>query len=160
MLPHFPMLKQISLFTDGSCLGNPGPGGYGAILVYKQHQKELSQGYRLTTNNRMELMAAIAGLQSLQEPCMVRLTTDSQYVKQGITQWIQNWKRRGWLTASKEPVKNVDLWKLLDTEVQRHQVDWHWVKGHSGHDENERCDILARDAAMSHDLLEDTGYQP
>ena len=160
MLPHFPMLKQISLFTDGSCLGNPGPGGYGAILVYKQHQKELSKGYRLTTNNRMELMAAIAGLQSLQEPCMVRLTTDSQYVKQGITQWIQNWKRRGWLTASKEPVKNVDLWKLLDTEVQRHQVDWHWVKGHSGHDENERCDILARDAAMSHDLLEDTGYQP
>lgn len=160
MLPHFPMLKQISLFTDGSCLGNPGPGGYGAILIYKQHQKELSQGYRLTTNNRMELMAAIAGLQSLQEPCMVRLTTDSQYVKQGITQWIQNWKRRGWLTASKEPVKNVDLWKLLDTEVQRHQVDWHWVKGHSGHDENERCDILARDAAMSHDLLEDTGYQP
>jgi len=160
MLPHFPMLKQISLFTDGSCLGNPGPGGYGAILVYKEHQKELSQGYRLTTNNRMELMAAIAGLQSLQEPCMVRLTTDSQYVKQGITQWIQNWKRRGWLTASKEPVKNVDLWKLLDTEVQRHQVDWHWVKGHSGHDENERCDILARDAAMSHDLLEDTGYQP
>ncbi len=160
MLPHFPMLKQISLFTDGSCLGNPGPGGYGAILVYKQHQKELSQGYRLTTNNRMELMAAIAGLQSLQEPCMVRLTTDSQYVKQGITQWIQNWKRRGWLTASKEPVKNVDLWKLLDIEVQRHQVDWHWVKGHSGHDENERCDILARDAAMSHDLLEDTGYQP
>lgn len=160
MLPHFPMLKQISLFTDGSCLGNPGPGGYGAILVYKQHRKELSQGYRLTTNNRMELMAAIAGLQSLQEPCMVRLTTDSQYVKQGITQWIQNWKRRGWLTASKEPVKNVDLWKLLDTEVQRHQVDWHWVKGHSGHDENERCDILARDAAMSHALLEDTGYQP
>ena len=160
MLPHFPMLKQISLFTDGSCLGNPGPGGYGAILVYKQHQKELSQGYRLTTNNRMELMAAIAGLQSLQEPCMVRLTTDSQYVKQGITQWIQNWKRRGWLTASKEPVKNVDLWKLLDTEVHRHQVDWHWVKGHSGHDENERCVILARDAAMSHDLLEDTGYQP
>ena len=160
MLPHFPMLKQISLFTDGSCLGNPGPGGYGTILVYKQHQKELSQGYRLTTNNRMELMAAIAGLQSLQEPCMVRLTTDSQYVKQGITQWIQNWKRRGWLTASKEPVKNVDLWKLLDTEVQRHQVDWHWVKGHSGHDENERCDILARDAAMSHDLREDTGYQP
>lgn len=160
MLPHFFMLKQVSLFTDGSCLGNPGPGGYGAILIYKQHQKELSQGYRLTTNNRMELMAAIAGLQSLQEPCIVQLTTDSQYVKQGITQWIQNWKRRGWLTASKEPVKNVDLWKLLDTEVQRHQVHWHWVKGHSGHDENERCDILARDAAMSTNLLEDSGYQP
>ena len=160
MLPHFFMLKQVSLFTDGSCLGNPGPGGYGAILIYKQHQKELSQGYRLTTNNRMELMAAIAGLQSLQEPCIVQLTTDSQYVKQGITQWIQNWKRRGWLTASKEPVKNVDLWKLLDAEVQRHQVHWHWVKGHSGHDENERCDILARDAAMSANLLEDSGYQP
>ena len=160
MLPHFSMLKQVSLFTDGSCLGNPGPGGYGAILIYKQHQKELAQGYRLTTNNRMELMAAIAGLQSLQEPCIVQLTTDSQYVKQGITQWIQNWKRRGWLTASKDPVKNVDLWKLLDTEVQRHQVHWHWVKGHSGHDENERCDILARDAAMSANLLEDSGYQP
>ena len=154
------MLKQVSLFTDGSYLGNPGPGGYGAILIYKQHQKELAQGYRLTTNNRMELMAAIAGLQSLQEPCIVQLTTDSQYVKQGITQWIQNWKRRGWLTASKDPVKNVDLWKLLDVEVQRHQVDWHWVKGHSGHDENERCDILARDAAMSANLLEDSGYQP
>jgi ribonuclease HI len=160
MLPHFQMLKQLSLFTDGSCLGNPGPGGYGAILIYKQHRKELSQGYRLTTNNRMEMMAAIAALQSLQEPCVVQLTTDSQYVKQGITQWIQNWKRRGWLTASKEPVKNVDLWKLLDTEVQRHQVHWHWVKGHSGHDENERCDVLARDAAMSHELLEDSGYQP
>ena len=160
MLPHFSMLKQVSLFTDGSCLGNPGPGGYGAILIYKQHQKELAQGYRLTTNNRMELMAAIAGLQSLQEPCIVQLTTDSQYVKQGITQWIQNWKRRGRLTASKDPVKNVDLWKLLGAEVQRHQVDWHWVKGHSGHDENERCDILARDAAMSANLLEDSGYQP
>ena len=154
------MLKQVSLFTDGSCLGNPGPGGYGAILIYKQHQKELAQGYRLTTNNRMELMAAIAGLQSLQEPCIVQLTTDSQYVKQAITQWIQNWRRRGWLTASKDPVKNVDLWKLLDAEVQRHRVDWHWVKGHSGHDENERCDILARDAAMSANLLEDSGYQP
>lgn len=153
------MLKQISLFTDGSCLGNPGPGGYGAVLIYKQHRKELSQGYRLTTNNRMELMAAIAGLSSLQEPCQVDLTTDSQYVKQGMTQWIQNWKRRGWLTANKEPVKNVDLWQLLDKEVQRHQVTWHWVKGHSGHDENERCDILARDAAMGLELLEDSGYQ-
>ena len=160
MLPHFSMLKQVSLFTDGSCLGNPGPGGYGAILIYKQHQKELAQGYRLTTNNRMELMAAIAGLQSLQEPCIVQLTTDSQYDKQGIPQWIQKRRRRGWLTASKDPVKNVDLWKLLDAEVQRHQVDWHWVKGHSGHDENERCDILARDAAMSANLLEDSGYQP
>lgn len=154
------MLKQISLFTDGSCLGNPGPGGYGAVLLYKQHRKELSQGYRLTTNNRMELMAAIVGLSSLQESCRVDLTTDSQYVKQGMTQWIQNWKRRGWMTANKEPVKNVDLWQQLDKEVQRHQVTWHWVKGHSGHDENERCDILARDAAMGPELLEDSGYQP
>lgn len=153
------MLKQVSLFTDGSCLGNPGPGGYAAVLIYKQHRKELSQGYRLTTNNRMELMAAIAGLESLQEPCLIHLTTDSQYVKQGITQWIQGWKRKGWLTANKDPVKNVDLWKRLDALVQHHQIEWHWVKGHSGHDENERCDELARAAATSATLLEDTGYQ-
>ncbi len=154
------MIKQVSLYTDGSCLGNPGPGGYGALLIYKEHRKELSQGYRLTTNNRMELMAAIAGLQALQESCNVKLTTDSQYVRQGITQWIENWKRRGWLTASKEPVKNVDLWQILDKEVQRHKVEWHWVKGHSGHPENERCDVLARSAAESQDLQEDTGYAP
>ena len=152
------MLKQVSLYTDGSCLGNPGPGGYGALLIYQHHRKELSQGYRLTTNNRMELLAAIAGLQALQEPCHVRLTTDSQYVRQGITQWIHNWKRRGWLTANKDPVKNVDLWKLLDNEVQRHQIEWHWVKGHSGHPENERCDELARNAAEGEEQLEDTGY--
>ena len=154
------MIKQVSLYTDGSCLGNPGPGGYGALLIYKEHRKELSQGYRLTTNNRMELMAAIAGLQALQESCNVKLTTDSQYVRQGITQWIENWKRRGWLTASKEPVKNADLWQILDKEVQRHKVEWHWVKGHSGHPENERCDVLARSAAESQDLQEDTGYAP
>ena len=154
------MIKQVSLYTDGSCLGNPGPGGYGALLIYKEHRKELSQGYRLTTNNRMELMAAIAGLQALQESCNVKLTTDSQYVRQGITQWIENWKRRGWLTASKEPVKNVDLWQILDKEVQRHKVEWHWVKGHSGHPENDRCDVLARSAAESPDLQEDTGYAP
>lgn len=154
------MIKQVSLYTDGSCLGNPGPGGYGALLIYKEHRKELSQGYRLTTNNRMELMAAIAGLQALQESCRVRLTTDSQYVRQGITQWIENWKRRGWLTASKEPVKNVDLWQLLDKEVQRHNVEWLWVKGHSGHPENERCDELARSAAESSNLHEDSGYAP
>jgi len=153
------MLKQISLFTDGSCLGNPGPGGYGAILIYKEHQKELSQGYTLTTNNRMELMAAIAGLKALSEPCHITLTTDSQYVRQGITEWIHNWKRRGWKTASKEPVKNSDLWRELDQEIQRHKIDWHWVKGHSGHPENERCDELARAAAMSENKLEDTGYQ-
>lgn len=157
---HDHMRKQISLYTDGSCLGNPGPGGYAAVLVYKQHRKELSQGYRLTTNNRMELMGAIAGLQALQESCQVILTTDSQYVRQGITQWIHGWKQKGWKTASKEPVKNVDLWQLLDKEVQRHEVEWRWVKGHSGHAENERCDEIARAAATSENLLDDTGYNP
>ncbi len=153
------MLKQITLFTDGSCLGNPGPGGYGSILIYKGHTKELAQGYELTTNNRMELMAAIAGLQALNEPCQVSLTTDSQYVRQGITQWIHGWKKKGWKTANREPVKNVDLWLLLDAEIQRHDVEWHWVKGHSGHPENERCDELARNAATAESRLVDTGYQ-
>jgi ribonuclease HI len=153
------MLKQITLYTDGSCLGNPGPGGYAAVLIYKQHRKELAQGYELTTNNRMELMAAIAGLQSLSEPCQVKLTTDSQYVRQGITQWIHGWKKKGWKTANREPVKNVDLWLLLDSEIQRHDVEWFWVKGHSGHPENERCDELARNAALAADShLVDTGY--
>jgi ribonuclease HI len=152
------MIKQITLYTDGSCLGNPGPGGYAAVLIYKQHRKELAQGYELTTNNRMELMAAIAGLQSLSEPCQVKLTTDSQYVRQGITQWIHGWKKKGWKTANREPVKNVDLWLLLDSEIQRHDVEWFWVKGHSGHPENERCDELARNAAMSDNRLVDTGY--
>lgn len=153
------MLKQITLYTDGSCLGNPGPGGYAAVLIYKQHRKELAQGYELTTNNRMELMAAIAGLQSLSEPCQVKLTTDSQYVRQGITQWIHGWKKKGWKTANREPVKNVDLWLLLDSEIQRHDVEWFWVKGHSGHPENERCDELARNAALAADShLVDSGY--
>ena len=152
------MLKQITLYTDGSCLGNPGPGGYAAVLIYKQYRKELAQGYELTTNNRMELMAAIAGLQSLNEPCQVRLTTDSQYVRQGITQWIHGWKKKGWKTANREPVKNVDLWLLLDAEMQRHDVEWFWVKGHSGHPENERCDELARNAALADSRLIDSGY--
>lgn len=151
-------LKQIQAFTDGSCLGNPGPGGYGALLIYKGHRKELSQGYRLTTNNRMELLAAIAALETLNEQCQVILTTDSQYVRQGITQWIHGWKRKGWKTASKQPVKNVDLWKRLDEACQRHQVDWRWVKGHSGHPENERVDDLARAAAESNNLLDDEGF--
>ena len=153
------MLKQITLYTDGSCLGNPGPGGYAAVLIYKQHRKEIAQGYELTTNIRMELMAAFAGLQSLSEPCQVKLTTDSQYVRQGITQWIHGWKKKGWKTANREPVKNVDLWLLLDSEIQRHDVEWFWVKGHSGHPENERCDELARNAALAADShLVDTGY--
>lgn len=152
-------MKSIQLFTDGSCLGNPGPGGYGALLIYNGHQKELANGFKLTTNNRMELMAVIEGLKVLKEPCKVTLTTDSNYVKDGITKWIFNWKKNGWKTASKQPVKNVDLWQALDTEVARHQIDWHWVKGHSGHPENERVDDLAREAAEANPTEEDTGFQ-
>ncbi|RDV27447.1 ribonuclease HI [Alteromonas aestuariivivens] len=151
--------KHIEIFTDGSCLGNPGPGGYGAVMKYKQHQKELSGGYFMTTNNRMELLAPIEALNSLTESCRVDLTTDSQYVKNGINQWIHNWRRNGWRTADKKPVKNADLWKLLDEAVKKHDVHWHWVKGHSGHPENERCDELARAAAES-PSREDKGFQP
>jgi len=136
-------LKQVEIFTDGACKGNPGPGGWGALLMAGPHRKELSQGYRLTTNNRMELMAAIEGLNALREPCKVTITTDSQYVRKGITEWLANWKRNGWRTAAKEPVKNADLWQRLDEQNQRHQVSWHWVKGHSGHRENEIADSLA-----------------
>lgn len=152
------MTKQVEIFTDGSCLGNPGPGGYGIVLRYKQVEKMLSKGYRLTTNNRMEMMAAVHALQVLKEPCHVILTTDSQYVRQGITQWIHNWKKRGWKTADKKPVKNADLWQDLDRETQRHTVEWHWVKGHAGHRENEICDELAREAA-GNPTEDDTGYQ-
>ncbi|MDC0609870.1 ribonuclease HI [Vibrio sp.] len=141
------MTKQVEIFTDGSCLGNPGPGGYGIVLRYKGHEKHLSKGFHLTTNNRMEMLAAVVALQTLKEPCHVSLTSDSQYVRQGITQWIHNWKKRGWKTADKKPVKNADLWQRLDQETQRHQVEWHWVKGHAGHRENEICDELARSAA-------------
>lgn len=141
------MLKKIEIFTDGSCLGNPGPGGYGVLICYKEHQKELSDGFTLTTNNRMELLAAIIGLSTLKEPCSVILTTDSQYVRQGITQWIHNWKKRDWKTTDKKPVKNADLWKKLEAQTHQHEIDWRWVKGHSGHPENERCDVLARQGA-------------
>ncbi|AWL11851.1 Ribonuclease H [Saliniradius amylolyticus] len=151
-------MKQIKIFTDGSCLGNPGPGGYGAVLEYGKHSKELSQGYQRTTNNRMEMMAAIAALESLNQACEVDLTTDSQYLRQGINQWIHNWRRNGWRTSNKKPVKNADLWQRLDATVQKHQIHWHWVKGHSGHPQNERCDDLARNAAQSDNLLEDTGF--
>lgn len=153
-------MKKIHIFTDGSCLGNPGPGGYGVVMKYNSHVKELSQGYQLTTNNRMEMMAAVAALTSLKEPCEVHLTTDSQYLRQGINQWIKNWRKNGWRTADKKPVKNVDLWKQLDQLSQKHKVDWHWVKGHSGHTENERCDELARSAAEGNKLIEDSGFQP
>ncbi|MDW6001605.1 ribonuclease HI [Vibrio mangrovi] len=153
------MAKQVEIFTDGSCLGNPGPGGYGIVLRYKQIEKTLSQGFRLTTNNRMEMMAAVMALKSLKEPCHVILTTDSQYVRQGITQWIHNWKKKGWKTADKKPVKNADLWQALDEETRRHTIEWHWVKGHAGHRENEICDELARTAAES-PTADDEGYQP
>jgi ribonuclease HI len=152
------MTKQVEIFTDGSCLGNPGPGGYGIVLRYKQTEKQLAKGYKLTTNNRMEMMAAVVALQTLKESCHVILTTDSQYVRQGITQWIHNWKKRGWKTADKKPVKNADLWQTLDKETARHQVEWHWVKGHAGHRENEICDEIARAAAEA-PTEEDTGYQ-
>ncbi|QSX31580.1 MULTISPECIES: ribonuclease HI [Shewanella] len=153
-------LKLIQIYTDGSCLGNPGPGGYGIVMKYKQHLKELSGGFALTTNNRMELLGPIIALESLKEPCRVILTSDSQYMRQGITQWIHGWKKKGWVTASKTPVKNVDLWQRLDKACQGHHIDWRWVKGHAGHEENERCDTLARQAAEANPVAQDTGYQP
>jgi len=133
----------VELFTDGACKGNPGPGGWGALLRYRGHEKELFGGVGETTNNRMELLAVINGLAELKSASKVLVTTDSQYVKKGITEWIGNWKRNGWKTAAKRPVKNADLWRQLDQLVANHQVDWAWVKGHSGHAENERADQLA-----------------
>jgi ribonuclease HI len=135
----------VTIFTDGACSGNPGPGGWGAILRFGDVEKELKGGENPTTNNRMELMAAISALEALKKPALVDLTTDSQYVRQGITTWINNWKRNGWRTASKEPVKNADLWMRLDEALKPHEVHWHWIKGHAGHTENERADQLARD---------------
>ena len=139
--------KQVEVHTDGACLGNPGPGGWGALLRWREIERELSGGEPDTTNNRMELMAAIAALEALREPCDVILTTDSQYVRQGILDWLANWIRRGWKTAGGDPVKNRDLWERLQAAAAPHAVDWRWVKGHSGHPENERVDQLARIAA-------------
>ena len=136
-------MKSVEAFTDGACRGNPGPGGWGALLRFNGSERKLYGGEPDTTNNRMELSAAIEALKALKEPCQVALTTDSQYVRKGITQWIEGWKRKGWKTAGNKPVKNVDLWQVLDTQAQRHQVEWHWVKGHSGHRENEIADQLA-----------------
>ena len=136
-------MKEVEIFTDGACRGNPGPGGWGALLRYGDNEKKIYGGDRLTTNNRMELMAAIEALASLKETSRVVLTTDSQYVRQGITSWMDNWKRRGWKTANKKPVKNVGLWQRLEKEASSHEVEWMWVKGHSGHRENEMADQLA-----------------
>jgi ribonuclease HI len=140
------MAEKIHIYSDGACRGNPGPGGWGALLKYNGTEKELYGAEEDTTNNRMELMGAIIGLESLTKSCEVVLTTDSQYVMKGITEWLEGWKKRNWKTAAKKPVKNQDLWQRLDEACQSHQIEWQWVKGHSGHDENERVDALANKA--------------
>ena len=141
----------VHIFTDGACKGNPGPGGWGAIMKYGDHVKELNGYSSKTTNNIMEITAVIEALKSLTRPCAIILTTDSNYVKDGITQWIHNWKKKGWKTANKKPVKNKECWLQLDVEVQRHQIEWKWVKGHSGHPENERADELANEAVENNE---------
>jgi ribonuclease HI len=137
--------QPVVIHTDGACSGNPGPGGWGAILRYGDHEKALKGGEANTTNNRMELMAAIMALETLKRPSRIELHTDSQYLKDGITRWIHGWKRNGWKTAEKKPVKNAELWLRLDEALKRHSIEWHWVKGHAGHDDNERADELARE---------------
>ncbi len=142
-----PALSDIvEIFTDGACKGNPGPGGWAALLRWKGREKSLSGGHPHTTNNRMEMIAAIEALESLKRPCTVRLSTDSQYLMNGITKWIKNWKRRGWMTSQNTPVKNEELWRRLDDAMSRHQVEWKWVKGHNNHEENELVDGLAKKA--------------
>jgi len=140
-------MTEVEAFTDGACLGNPGPGGWAALLRAKGTERMLSGGEKATTNNRMELMAAIGALEALTRPCTVSLTTDSRYVMQGIEEWVPKWRANGWLTADKKPVKNQDLWQRLSAAVERHQVRWHWVRGHNGHAENERVDVAAREQA-------------
>jgi len=149
---------RVRIHTDGACSGNPGPGGWGAILAWNDHERELKGGEPHTTNNRMELTAAIAALDALKRPCTVDLFTDSQYLRSGITTWITTWKRNGWRTAERKPVKNVDLWQRLDQLLTQHEVHWHWVKGHSGHDLNERADRLARQGLV--DSRNATGKAP
>lgn len=136
-------MKQITIYSDGACRGNPGPGGWGALLVYGEHRRELHGGERETTNNRMELTAAIMALEALREPCHVRIFTDSEYVRRGMTEWLAGWKAKGWRTAGRKPVKNADLWQRLEGACARHQIDWHWVKGHNGDPGNEHADQLA-----------------
>jgi ribonuclease HI len=141
--------EAVEIFTDGACSGNPGPGGWGAILRYKGHERELSGAEAPTTNNRMEMMAAIAALEALKRPSAVRLFTDSLYLRDGITKYLPQWKARGWRTADKKPVKNIDLWQRLEAALERHTVEWNWVRGHAGHAENERADELARAAIVA-----------
>ena len=152
-------MKHVTIHTDGACKGNPGPGGWGAVLQFGRHRKEISAGYRLTTNNRMELRSAIAALEILSEPCQVDLYSDSKYLVQAINdKWIAGWKRRGWKKADGSEVKNRDLWIRIDGLSARHQIRWHWVKGHAGHDLNERCDALANHAVAKGPLMEDEGF--
>ncbi len=158
--PSGASLPLVTIYTDGACLGNPGPGGYGVVLIQGQHRKELSGGFRLTTNNRMELRAAIEGLKALRVPCRVTLYTDSRYLVDAMTKgWVERWRRRGWMRTSKEAALNPDLWEELYQLCQRHQVEFRWVKGHDGDKENERCDALAQAAAQGKDLSADEGYQ-
>lgn len=145
-MPRMSEATQVDIYTDGACRGNPGPGGWGAVLRAGDREREIMGAARSTTNNRMELTAAIEALRALKRPCRVRLHTDSQYLRKGITEWINGWKRRGWKTAGRKAVKNQELWRTLDEETSRHQVEWIWVKGHSGHPENERADELANRA--------------
>lgn len=152
-------MKRVIIHTDGACKGNPGPGAFGAVLVFGKHRKEISSGYRLTTNNRMELRAAIAALKLLSEPCEVELHSDSKYLVQAISEkWIDGWKRRGWVTADKKPVKNQDLWLELLEVMAPHKITWRWVKGHAGNRENERCDELANLCVAAGNLEEDKGF--
>ena len=140
------MMPPVTIYTDGACSGNPGPGGWGALLRYGKHEKELSGGALETTNNRMELTGAIEALKALKKPSQVQFYTDSEYLRKGITEWIRTWKRKGWKTAGKKPVKNQDLWRQLDSAIQLHEIEWHWLRGHAGQRDNERVDQLARDA--------------
>jgi ribonuclease HI len=148
-------LPDVIIYTDGACRGNPGPGGWGAILSSGQHEKTLNGFEPMTTNNRMELMAAIMALRELKRPCRVELYTDSQYVRKGITEWIHGWQKRGWKTAAKQPVKNAELWRELLEETRKHELNWHWVKGHSGHPGNERADTLANEAIDAAKVAQD-----
>jgi len=153
-------MKHVIIHTDGACKGNPGPGAFGAVLVCGHHRKEISAGFKLTTNNRMELRAAIAALEMLTEPCKIELHSDSKYLVQAINKkWLDGWKRRGWMTSDKKPVKNKDLWLLLDAAMAMHTIRWQWVKGHAGHAENERCDELANLAVLEKNLPPDTGFE-
>ncbi len=152
-------LPPVTIYSDGACLGNPGPGGYGTILIFGETRKELSAGFRRTTNNRMELLGAIAGLEALTRPCRVELWSDSQYVVHALSKgWLDGWQKKGWKTSGKEPVKNRDLWERLLRALGEHEVTWRWVRGHTGHPENERCDELAVAAANGFDLADDAGF--